>query len=49
MNQEASFTVYTLLLKKYVLTINEFGILQEHKPFKGFIDSKRLLERSQYF
>ena len=33
---------------KYVLTINEFGILQEHKTFKGF-NSKRLLDRSQYF
>ena len=34
---------------KYVLTFNEFGILQEHKTFKGFKDSKRLLDRSQYF
>ena len=34
---------------KYVLTINEFGILQEHKLFKGFNDSKRLLDRSQCF
>ena len=34
---------------KDVLTINEFGILQEHKTFKGFNDSKRLLDRSQYF
>ena len=34
---------------KYVLTVNEFGIVQEHKTFKGFNDSKRLLNRSQYF
>ena len=34
---------------KYVLTIYEFGILQEHKTFTGFNDSKRLLHRSQYF
>ena len=34
---------------KYVLTINEFGILQEHKTFKGLNDSKRKLDRSQYF
>ena len=35
--------------KKDVLTINEFGILQEHKTFKRFNDSKRLLDRSQNF
>ena len=34
---------------KYVLTNNEFGFLQEHKTFKRFDDSKRLLDRSQYF
>ena len=34
---------------KYCLTIDEFGINQEHKTFKGFNDSKRLLDRSQYF
>ena len=34
---------------KYCLTIDEYGIIQEHKTFKGFNDSKRLLDRSQYF
>ena len=34
---------------KYCLTIDDCGILQEHKTFKGFNDSKRLLDRSQYF
>ena len=34
---------------KYCLTIDEYGIIKEHKTFKGFIDSKRLLDRSQYF
>ena len=34
---------------KYCLTIDEYGIIQEHKIFKGFNDSKRLLDRSQYF
>ena len=34
---------------KYVLTINEFGILQEHKTFTEFNDSKSLLDRFQYF
>ena len=35
--------------KKYVLTIDDFGIIQQHMTFKGFNDSKRLLNRSQYF
>ena len=34
---------------KYVLTIDDFGIIQQHMTFKGFNDSKRLLDRSQYF
>ena len=34
---------------KYCLTVDEFGILQEHKTFKGFNDCKRLLNRSQCF
>ena len=34
---------------KYWLTKNEFGIIEEQKTFEGFIDSKRLLDRSQYF
>ena len=34
---------------KYCLTINDYGIIQEPKTFKGFNDSKRLLDRSQYF
>ena len=36
-------------LKKYVSTIDEFGILQQHMTFKGFNDSKQLLDRSQNF
>ena len=32
---------------KYVLTIDEFRIIQQHMTFKGFNDSKRLLDRSQ--
>ena len=43
---------YVLLLApkiKYCSNIDEFGILQEHKTFKGFNDSKRLLDRSQNF
>ena len=35
--------------KKYCLIINELGIIQQHMTFKGFNDSKRLLDRSQYF
>ena len=34
---------------KYVLTIDDFGIIQQQMTFKGFNDSKRLLDRSQYF
>ena len=34
---------------KYCLSIDEYGIIQEHKTFKGFNDSKRLLDRSEYF
>ena len=34
---------------KYCLTIDDYGIIQEHKTFEGFNDSKRLLDRSQYF
>ena len=34
---------------KYCLTKNYYGIIKEHKTFKGFNDSKRLLDRSQYF
>ena len=32
----------------YCLTIGDYGILQEHKTFKGINDSKRLLDQSQY-
>ena len=34
---------------KYALTIDDYGIIQQHMTFKGFNDSKRLLDRSQYF
>ena len=34
---------------KYCLTIDDYGIIQEYKTFKGFNDSKQLLDRSQYF
>ena len=34
---------------KYCLAIDDYGVIQEHKTFKGFNDSKRLLDRSQYF
>ena len=45
-------TFYRLFIApkvKYCLTIDDYGIIQEHKFFKGFNDSKRLLDRSQYF
>ena len=34
---------------KYCLTINQFGVIQQQMIFKGFIDSRKLLDRSQYF
>ena len=34
---------------KYCLTIDGYGILQEHNTFKGFNDCGRLLDRFQYF
>ena len=34
---------------KYRLTMDDYGIIQEHKTFKGCNDCKRLLDRSQYF
>ena len=34
---------------KYCSTIDDYGIIQEHKTFKGFIDRDRLLDRPQYF
>ena len=43
---------YGLLLApkiKYCLTIGDYGIIQEHKTFRGFNDSNRILNRAQYF
>ena len=34
---------------KYCLTIDDYGIIQEHKTFEGFNDSNRLLDQFQYF
>ena len=34
---------------KWSLTIDEIGISQQHMTFRGFNDSKRLLNRSEYF
>ena len=33
----------------YCLIVDKFGLSQEHRIFKGFIDSKRLLDRCQCF
>ena len=51
-DHETGGIFYSLFLApkiKYVLTSNEFGIVQQHMTFKGFKVSKRLLDRSQYF
>ena len=34
---------------KYVLTINELGVIEQHMTSTGFNDIKRLLDRSQCF
>ena len=44
-----SYGLFLAPKRTYVLTIDEFGIIHEHKTFKAFNDSKRLLDRSQYF
>ena len=35
--------------RKYCLTINEFGVFQQHMTFKGFNDSETLLDRYHFF
>ena len=34
---------------KYCLTINKFGVIHEHKTFKGFNDVSNKLDRKKYF
>ena len=54
-NYETGGIFYNLFLAPktiYVLTISKFGIVQQHMTlmtFKGFKDSKRLLDRFQFF
>ena len=43
------YGLFLALKIKDCFTIDEYGIIQEHKLFKGFKDTKRLLDRSQYF
>ena len=47
--REVSFTDYLAPKIKYCLFIDDYGVIKEHKTFKVFNDSKRLLDRSQYF
>ena len=46
--RKANFYGFFLAPKKYVLTINESGIVEQHMTFKGFNDSKVFLDRSQF-
>ena len=39
----------SLLRKKYCLTINKFGIIDEHKTFKGLTSVSEKLGRKEYF
>ena len=34
---------------KYCVTVDKFGIIQQHKTFRGFNDSIRLTGSSQYY
>ena len=43
------YGLFFVLKIKYVLTLDEYGIIQQHTTFKRINDSKRLLDRSQYF
>ena len=43
------FMGFFLHLKKYCLTIDEFGIINERETFNGFTDLQRLLDRNQKF
>ena len=44
-----SYALFLAPKIKYFSTIDEFGVIQQHMTFKGFKDSKRLLDRSQDF
>ena len=49
---ESGSIFYGLFLgtkKEHCLTNNEFGFIKEQKTSNGFNDSKRLLDRSQFF
>ena len=41
--------IYKIRFIKHILTIDGYGIIQQHLTFKGFNDSKRLWDRSQFF
>ena len=43
------FSLFLAPKTKYCLTINEYGVVQEHKTFKGFGDVNRLLDTKKYF
>ena len=42
------YSLFSALKIKYVLTNDDFGIIQHYMTSKVFNDSKRLLDRSQY-
>ena len=44
-----SYSLFLAPKIKFCLTIDDYGIIQEHKTFKRFNDRERLLDRSQYF
>ena len=44
-----SFYCFFLSLRKTCPTKDEYGIIEEHKTFEGFMDSQILLDRNQHF
>ena len=47
--EEYFYSLFLAPKVKYCLTINEYGLVEEHKTFKGFGDVNRLLDNKKYF
>ena len=43
------YSFFLAPIKKFCLTVKVFGVIQRHMTFKGFINSRRLVDQSQYF
>ena len=47
--QVISYALFLAPKIKFILTIDKYGIIQAHKTFKRYSDSKRLLDRVHFF